>query len=631
MWVPEEMTHFLLAAYEEDLPQVLDFIGKEGKFHIVEFSDSYLREPEYTETFKRLEDYEKRIKDIIEYFDIKSEKEIPLSAVEISKVADEVGKFLSEFQEKLGEKQNRLESLKKEENELNLTSELLTLLPESDTPIEELHNSRFLKMLGGTIPSSEEKSLLEIVKDRDILVFKRKSQNGRIPLIIFFSYIELESFGKVLESVRFSELEFFSRLEGPILSLKDKIESKFWEIKEERTALVASLKKMGRNIENEILRLRNDIRVSTLELRWLKKTARSEKVSFISTYLPSRVVSGVKKKGENLNLYILDEEKIRRKSENADKAPTKLNNPPIFRPFESIVNSYGIPSYRGIDPTIFTSLSFLLLFGIMFGDLGHGLILILSGVALYSIRLLRRFAIFPVILGVSSAIFGTIFGEFFGTHPFDPIWFSPFKEPEKAMLFAVYLGVIMVTFGFVLRLIEYTMENKKEDLFLSGHGLPGFIFYLSSLFLVFSVVNRNSGKIVLIESIVIGVSAVVVVGGVPLKDAVKEGFNSSKFLFSLGELIHLSLAMISNTLSFIRVAAFNIGHVILTMSLIEISSLIGKMIGVGGSTTLIFGNIFIIGLEGMIVFIQGLRLEYYEFYSRFFEIGKEVYEPVKIK
>jgi V/A-type H+-transporting ATPase subunit I len=631
MWVPEEMTHFLLAAYEEDLPQVLDFIGKEGKFHIVEFSDSYLREPEYTETFKRLEDYEKRIKDIIEYFDIKSEKEIPLSAVEISKVADEVGKFLSEFQEKLGEKQNRLESLKKEENELNLTSELLTLLPESDTPIEELHNSRFLKMLGGTIPSSEEKSLLEIVKDRDILVFKRKSQNGRIPLIIFFSYIELESFGKVLESVRFSELEFFSRLEGPILSLKDKIESKFWEIKEERTALVASLKKMGRNIENEILRLRNDIRVSTLELRWLKKTARSEKVSFISTYLPSRVVSGVKKKGENLNLYILDEEKIRRKSENADKAPTKLNNPPIFRPFESIVNSYGIPSYRGIDPTIFTSLSFLLLFGIMFGDLGHGLILILAGVALYSIRLLRRFAIFPVILGVSSAIFGTIFGEFFGTHPFDPIWFSPFKEPEKAMLFAVYLGVIMVTFGFVLRLIEYTMENKKEDLFLSGHGLPGFIFYLSSLFFVFSVVNRNSGKIVLIESIVIGVSAVVVVGGVPLKDAVKEGFNSSKFLFSLGELIHLSLAMISNTLSFIRVAAFNIGHVILTMSLIEISSLIGKMIGVGGSTTLIFGNIFIIGLEGMIVFIQGLRLEYYEFYSRFFEIGKEVYEPVKIK
>jgi V/A-type H+-transporting ATPase subunit I len=631
MWVPEEMTHFLLAAAEEDLPLVLDFIGKEGKFHIVEFSSGYLREPEYTETYRRLEDYSKRIKDIIEYFAIKSDKEIPLSAVEINKVAEEGENFLKQFQEKLGEKQSRLESLKKEEMQLNLTSELLTLLPESDTPIEELRNSRFLRMMGGTIPSSEEKNLLEIAKERDILVFRRKSQGGIMPLIMFYSSFELESLGKILESVHFGELEFFSRLEGPILSLKDKIEGNFWEIKEERTALVASLKKMGRNIEDKILQLKNDIRVSILELEWLKKTARSDKVFFISTYLPSRSVSSIKKKGEKLNLYILGEENIKRKSENAGRTPTKLSNPSVLRPFESIVKAYGIPSYGGVDPTIFTSLSFVLFFGIMFGDLGHGLILISAGIALYWVRLLRKFAIFPLMLGISSAIFGTIFGEFFGTHPFEPIWFSPFREPQKAMLFAVYLGIIIVTSGFVLRLIEYTMENDKERLFLSGHGLPGFIFYLSSLSLVFSVINENPGKIIMIEAIVIGVSALVVVVGIPLRDALKEGLNSSKLLISLGDLVHLSLSMISNTLSFIRIAAFNIGHVILTMSLIEISNLIGKMIGVGGSTTLIFGNIAIIGLEGMIVFIQGLRLEYYEFYSRFFERGKEIYQPVKIK
>lgn len=631
MWVPEEMTHFLLATTEEDLPSVLDFIGKEGKFHIVEFSYSYLREPEYTDTFKRLEDYTKRIKEIIEYFDIKSDKEFPLNAVEINKVADEGENFLKEFQEKLGEKQSRLESLKNEEIQLNLTSELLTLLPESDTPIEELRNSRFLKMVGGTIPSSEEKNLMEIAKDRDILVFRRKSQDGRMPLIIFYSSFELGSLDKILESVHFSELEFFSRLEGPILSLKDKIESNFWEIKEERTILQASIKKMGRNIEDKILQLKNDIRVSILELDWLKKTARSEKVFFISTYLPSKEVSAVKKKGEKLNLYILGEESIKRKSEDAGRTPTKLSNPSILRPFEFIVKAYGIPSYRGVDPTVFTSLSFVLFFGIMFGDLGHGLILILTGVALYCIRLLRRFAIFPLMLGVSSAVFGAIFGEFFGTHPFDPIWFSPFQEPQKAMLFAVYLGIIIVTSGFVLRLIEYTMENDKEGLFLSGHGLPGFIFYLSSLSLVFSVINENPVNIIMIEAIVIGISALVVVVGIPIKDALKEGLNSSKLLISLGDLVHLSLSMISNTLSFIRVAAFNIGHVILTMSMIEIANLIGKTIGTGGATAMIVGNIVLVGFEGMIVFIQGLRLEYYEFYSRFFEKGKEIYEPVKIK
>ncbi len=630
MWVPEEMTHFLFAADERDLPGILEFIGKEGKFHIAEFSHRGLRETEYKEIYLKLEDYEKRIEEIIEYFDIKGERQISLGAVDVDMIIGDVGNFLNEFQQELGDKQNRLEELKHEESQLNLASELLSLLPESDTPIEKLRNSRFLKMLGGTVPSSEEKNILEVVKDRDILVFRRAAQDNLVPLIIFCSSFEMDSLDKVLESVHFSGLEFFNRLEGPIVSLKDKIETKFWKIKEERTELQSSIKKTGRNIEEEILKLKDDIRISKLELRWMSKMARSEKIFFISTYLPSRVVPEIKKKGEELNLYVLSEENVKRKSKEANEAPTKLNNPYVFRPFELLVSSYGVPSYKGIDPTVFTTLSFLFFFGIMFADLGHGILLILAGISLYCIRLLRRFAIFPLVLGISSSIFGTIFGEFFGTHPFAPIWFSPFKEPEKAMLLAVYLGIFMVSFSFILRLIEFIMENNREDLFLSGHGLPGFIFYLSSLSLAFSVINGHSGKIILTEGLIIGASTLLVVVGIPFKDAVKEGLNSNKLLVSLGEMVHLSLSMISNTLSFIRVAAFNIGHVILTMSLIEIANLIGNMIGTGGSATLIFGNIAIVGLEAMIVFIQGLRLEYYEFYSRFFEKGKVIYEPVKL-
>ena len=630
MWVPEEMTHFLFAVDDEDLPHILEFVGKEGKFHISEFSHHDLREAEYKEIYLKLEDYEKKIEEIIEYFDIKGERQISLVSVDIDTVIGDVGNFLNEFQQELGDKQDRLEELKDEERQLNLASELLSLLPESDIPIEELRNSRFLKMLGGTVPSSEEKNILDIVKDKDILVFRRAVQNHLMPLIIFCSSFEMDSLDKVLGSVHFSELEFFNHLEGPIVNLKDKIETKFWEIKEERTALQSSIKKTGRNIEEEILKLKDDIRVLKLELRWMSKMAKSEKIFFISAYLPSKAVPEIKRKGEKLNLYILSEENVKRRSKEASKTPTKLNNSSVFRPFELLVSSYGVPSYKGIDPTIFTTLSFLFFFGIMFADLGHGLLLILAGISLYCIRLLRKFAIFPLVLGMSSSVFGTIFGEFFGTHPFAPIWFSPFEEPEKAMLLAVYLGIIMVSFSFILRLVEFVMENNRKNLFLSGHGLPGFIFYLSSLSLAFSVMNRHPDKIILTEGLVIGISTLVVVIGIPLKDAVREGLNPNKLLVSMGELLHLSLSMISNTLSFIRIAAFNIGHVILTMSLIEIANLIGNMIGTGGSATLIFGNIAIVGLEAMIVFIQGLRLEYYEFYSRFFEKGKVIYEPVKL-
>ncbi|MEO0294150.1 MAG: V-type ATPase 116kDa subunit family protein [candidate division WOR-3 bacterium] len=631
MWVPEEMTHFLLGVVEEDLQAALDFIGKEGKFHLVEFSHRWLKETQYKEIYRKLEESSKRIKEIIEYFGIKSLKEIPLKAVDINKVREEAEKFLNEFEGKLGEKRSRLTTLKEEETELNLVSELLALLPEIDTPIEEIREGKFIKMIGGTIPSSEEKNLYEILKGRDVLVFKRKFQKGITPIIIFFSSFEEESLGKVLESVHFEELKVFSKLEGSILGLKDKIESKFWEIKEERATLQASIKRMGRNIEENILRLNREIDISLLELVWLSKTARSDKIFFISAYLPTKVVFEVKQKAKNLNIYILKEETIKRKNEEAKITPTKLNNPFLFRPFELLVNTYGIPSYRGIDPTIFTTISFLLFFGIMFGDFGHGLILISIGIALFFIRVMRKFAILPVLLGISSAIFGVIFGEFFGTHPFQPLWFSPFREPEKAMLFAVYLGVVIVSFGFILRLVEFIMEGNKEELFLSGYGLPGFIFYLSSLAFTFSLIRRISSKFIISEGAIIGMSALVVALGIPLKDAFKEGISSNKLLLSLGEFIHLLLAMISNTLSFIRVAAFNIGHIILTMSLLEISSIFEKMIGRGSATTLIFGNFLVVGLEGMIVFIQSLRLEYYEFYSRFFERGKEIYKPIKIK
>ncbi|MEJ2567525.1 MAG: hypothetical protein P8Z50_01385, partial [candidate division WOR-3 bacterium] len=274
MWVPEPMTRFLLAVTEKDLPVVLQFFGNEGKFHIAEFSHRYLHEPEYRDLHFKLEEFKRKIKEIIQYFDIGTEEEIHSEPMELNELLDKADNFLKEFQERFGEKRDRLEALEKEEIELNLTAELLTLLPESETRMEELNNSRFLKMLGGTIPSSEEENLLEIIKDRDVLIFRRKAQNDSIPIIIFYSFFEEESIGKVLETVRFNKSKLFSSLEGPFLSLKEKIENKFWEIKEERTSLKAAIKKMGRNFENDILQLKKEIGISVLELDWIAKTAR---------------------------------------------------------------------------------------------------------------------------------------------------------------------------------------------------------------------------------------------------------------------------------------------------------------------------------------------------------------------
>ncbi len=630
MWVPELMTRFLLATTRDDLTEVLEFFGKEGKFHIVNFSNKKLEEPRYGETYQNLKEDRERIESIVEYFDIKIEKEPQVYAVDATDVEKEAGEFLLKFQVELGKKQERLKELKEKEIELNIISELLVLLPESLTPIEDLREGKFFKMKGGTIPATDKEFLEETIEVADIFAFTRPAWASRIPITLFYPEEEEETVEKILRQARFTEIEGFNKLKGPILKLKDSIEIGFWEIKEERAHIQASIQEMGENVEERILELKRDVDISLIELEWVNRMARTENVFFIDAYIPWRVVPKVKEKCGELGLYVITEENVERKSQDAENTPTKLNNIPLFRPFEFLVKTYGAPAYRGIDPTIPTTFTFLLMFGIMFGDIGHGLVLIFAGIALYFLKYLRKYALFPIAMGVSSIIFGTLFGEFFGTHPFSPIWFSPFEAPEKAMLFAIYLGIGIVTLGFILRLVEAGLKGDKEELFLGGQGLPGFIFYLSIIFLAFSVVNELPGRVIITEVIITVIAILVVAIGKPVKEAITKGLNTNNLLISLGEMIHLSLAMISNTLSFIRVAAFNIAHVILTISIITIAEMVGKMVGAGGYSTLIFGNLFIIVLEGLIVFIQALRLEYYEFYSRFFLKGKSLYEPMKI-
>lgn len=630
MWVPESMTRYLFATPKDDLTQVLEFFGKEGKFHLEEFKREELEKTSYGKTYQNLNRENEEIQRIIQYFGIKRKKEPHMRAVDATEVDKEAKKFLNEFQDELGMKRDRLKALKEKETELNLLSEILALLPDEKIPIQELIKGRFFKMKGGTIPLSEKEILKSVIQGTDVAVWMRPPLIDKIPIVAIYPISEEETAKKILDQARFSESMEFNKLKGKVSEVKDSIEIGFWEIKEERANIQNSIKKMGENVKEKILAFSRDTKIALTELGWIGKMSRTENVFFINTYIPSEVTPKIKKESRDLDLYILSREKIQRNSKEAKNTPTKLNNPGFFRPFESFVKTYSIPSYQGIDPTILTSITFLLMFGAMFGDLGHGIVLLLCGIGLYFLPILKKYALLPITMGISSCIFGILFGEFFGTHPFEPLWFSPFENTERTMMLGVYLGMGMIASGFIIKIIEGKIRGDREEIFLSGESLPGLIFYISLVFLAFGVVKNIPKRLIIIEGSITGVSILVIALGKPIMEAIKEGLNTNDLLLSLSNVAHLSLAMIANALSFIRVSAFNIGHAALTLSIIQIGNLLGEMIGGGEYLTLFLGNLIIIVLEGMIVFIQALRLEYYEFYSRFFEKGKREYKPIKI-
>ena len=631
MWLPESMTHLLFATRREKLKETIEYIGDKGEFHLTKVEDENLQHPRTEEKINKLSQQKNKIEKIIDYFGIEQEP-IEAVAVKPEEVEKEAKNFVERFNRELNKREEHKKNLEKEEFELDIVAELLSLLPDMDFDIRNLFEGQYFNMASGTIPADEKESLQDVKDVEEVFIFHSTSIRDVIPVIIFYPGQEEERFKRVSNRIRFSRLDRFDDFEGPINVCKESVEIKFWEINEKRTQLKSDILDMGEDGRQNLLRLNKRLETAIKELRWIQRMGQTKNVYFINTYIPTSSARKIKKDIENdENLYIIEEKKVRRNSSEAEETPVRLSNPEFISPFESLITTYGVPSYKGIDPTIPTMLTFLVMFGIMFADIGHGLILFLGGGALWFFSFLRRFSYYLLYMGIAAMIFGILFGEFFGTNLLDPVWFSPFDDTENALLLGLYFGIFMVSTGFFLRMIENLVNRDYEELLLSAEGLPGFVFYVSIILILYSIMQGRTGSLIYSVAAITVLSLLVIAFGRPVKEALTTGLESDTLLESLVEILHISIAVISNTLSYIRVAAFNIGHVILTLSILRISQTLGGESAGGRISMLILGNLGIILLEGLIVFIQTLRLEYYEFFSRFFMAGEKAYKPVKIK
>ncbi|MCF7740393.1 MAG: hypothetical protein K9N00_01235 [Candidatus Marinimicrobia bacterium] len=631
MWLPESMTHLLFASRETGLRKTIEYIGEKGEFHLTKVDDENLNQPRTADQINTLRQQKNEIEKIIDYFGI-AERRIEGVAVKPDEVQHEARSFIDRFNRELRKREQKQKQLEKEEHELDIIAELLSLFPDTDFEMQYLFEGQYFNMVGGTIPVDEKESLQDVRDIDNFYIFHSSHIRGSIPVLIFYPGDEKERFQRITNRIRFSELERFNKFEGTITDCKEQVEINFWEINEQRTQIQSDIFDMGEDGRENLLSLKKRLETAIKELQWINQMGRTKNVYFINSYVPTRSARKIKKEIEDdENLYIIEEEKIGRNSQEADQTPVKLDNPGFISPFESLISTYGVPSYKGLDPTVPTMITFLVMFGIMFGDIGHGLVLLLCGIGMWLYRFLRKFSYFLIYMGLSSMVFGALFGEYFGMHPFQPLWFSPFENTENAMILGLYFGIFMVSTGFILRMVEDLVNKNYRELFLSAEGLPGFTFYISIIFIIYSTIQSSTSSVIYLESSLAVFSILVIALGRPILQSITTGLESETIMESIVEIIHVSIAVISNTLSFIRVAAFNIGHAILTFSIIKIStSLSGGTLG-GKLSMLILGHMSIIMLEGLIVFIQTLRLEYYEFFSRFFVVGKSAYKPVKIK
>lgn len=316
--------------------------------------------------------------------------------------------------------------------------------------------------------------------------------------------------------------------------------------------------------------------------------------------------------------------------------PTKLKNNWFARPFEMFVEMYGLPAYGQMDPTPFVALTYTLLFGIMFGDLGQGILLSLVG-WFAAKKMKMRLGVVGVRIGISSAIFGLIYGSFFGDEEILTPFFTEIlglsEKPIEVLdaNFTMTLLISTVVLGAILILISITIntiinfKNKKigEALF-SQNGLAGIVFYGGVLAgiglqmgLGISVMNGAYIALLIILPLILIFLKEPLTHKLEGKEMFPEGFGGF-FVESIFELLEVCLTFVANTMSFLRIGGFVLSHA----GMMLVVYVLAEMVGAGAAPiVLVIGNLFVMCLEGMIVGIQVLRLEFYEMFSRYYDGG----------
>ncbi len=323
--------------------------------------------------------------------------------------------------------------------------------------------------------------------------------------------------------------------------------------------------------------------------------------------------------------------------------PTKLKNPKLFRPFEMYIKMYGLPAYNEMDPTIFVALTYSFIFGAMFGDVGQGLVLLIGGAVLYKLKGMDLAAIVSC-AGIFSTLFGFMYGSFFGFEDtvIHHIWLSPKEammtlpiigQMNTVFVVAVVFGMFMILTAMVLH-IRVSIRNKDAEGWFDQNGVAGFIFYGALAVVLFMVMSGHVLPAGIVLGVVFGIPLLAMFFKEPLTAMLEkkgkgiEGGVGMYLVQSFFEMFEVLLSFFSNTLSFVRVGAFAVSHAAMMEVVLMLAGFEG---GSGNWLVIILGNIFVCAMEGLIVGIQVLRLQYYELFSRYYKGTGQEFVPYKMK
>lgn len=531
----------------------------------------------------------------------------------------------------------RRRNLQEEEEVFSAAKILLETLKDTEFTPADLIDSDFVVAFFGRIINENYQRLADSSNGSLIAINELATMKGNKWLLILTTPDYEESTKKLLNAVSFKEFslsEISQQLEGddPFSLLDRRLDGHKKAIK--------GLERVARDALHEH---RDDYKLLYSQLYTMQRVydvckGRGEVsgMFLLSGWIPADTLESVKitveKEAPMTTIIVEETEELER---SGIIVPTLLKNNFLFRSFQDIVAMYSLPAYGEIDPSPIIAISFVLFFGFMFGDVGHGLMIFLAAYFMVKNGMMTRsFGQVVKSSAVSSMIFGVLYGSVFGLEDIiKPLWLSPMRDTNLLIVIAICMGFFMISFGLILNMIKQFKNKDFGRLLFDGQGLAGLILYwslgaLAAIKITGTEISNMTANILLVGILLMIV--LMIFRNLLASTLLRQKSDGESTVLNLFGIMHSLLSFLSNTASFVRLAAFALNHVGLSIAVIMLADMVHNLPGgiVMKGIILLLGNIVIVCLEGLIVFIQTLRLHYYEFFSKFYDGGGTAFKPV---
>ena len=527
--------------------------------------------------------------------------------------------------------------LTEEEELLTATKLFVEALKGTEFSPEELAEGKFLIPFFGRLSNENYQRLAESIEESPITVSELNIAGGNTWVLVLTVKGYEDATKKLLEAVYFKEFSLKSiaaelRGDDPLVQVNKRIANHQRAIK----GLAKAAKDMLREHRSDYELLYSQLYTMQRVYDVCKGRGEVSGMYVLSGWIPADTLEVIKKTvEEEAPMTTVMVEETKDISYSGIRVPTLLQNNPLFRAFQDIVSMYSLPSYGEIDPSPIVAISFILFFGFMFGDIGHGLMILLGSSLLVKRGMMKRsFGQVMKSAAVSSMVFGGLYGSIFGLEDIIPaLWLSPMHDTNKLLIVAICMGVFMISLGLVLNMVTQYRAKDFGRLLFDGQGMAGLMLYWTMAAL--AAIYMTGTKIPEIAADImwggIGVMMLLMIfRDLLARYQLHQKDEGESVVLNLFEIMHNLMSFVSNTASFVRLAAFALNHVGLSMAVIMLSEMVHSLPGgiVMKGIILVVGNIVIVCLEGLIVFIQTLRLEYYEFFGKFYKGGGNAFKPV---